>query len=666
MSRLLQVTVVLTFLFGQASGLPSGHYRSSQDIRTAAPVANTAAVQASSQPTEKPTQAIIAMPELQIQRFGHKCEAHCEGDDDGKQVGVVAAAEDAAAPGIVGVEASLEHASPKVSETSAVATLEASSPLQPAAEGVFLQLESSESKKGNSTVESQPAPSIGEVRHPDMPPVQSFGEVRPQVSTEMVVIRREEANLGKDTMAWQQQEGNGSLPSAAAAAHGNSTVSSAAVASPMPSLNDTGSSSNATETRASPPASASASNVLEVSDATNTKVPVIAPLPDSSAAAVVADALSKKATGVSGPKLGVAHAEQRRTWGTLFLLAGLLGAALLGATCLAMALWASTTWWSWRGRSTIRTSAESMTTWSAAKVEKKLPRSGGYDCTFSKPVSSGQLLRLEARVEGPSTGVPALVSPLTGQACVLYSAAVSQQVHDGIPPIPVAFSAASVDFMVSLVGAPHVRVELLGEEVSLFDMCGGRVVEKRSLANAPERWQDFVLTHRTAAPGYEWQANPMVRADSSALEFQECALLVGSVITLIGELHRGADGALTLRPLQGSDRTGKSRRGSAKHECWRTSWELGGCEATDAPPQREGRYGGAAAAAAPLATPAEAPSDKVLASDDPQLIGTGDNSVVREGCGLAGKQGGGLPAFAEMLFSSVPRLLRGKAQATRK
>lgn len=686
MTRGLEVTVVLTFLLRQTSGLPSGHYRASLDNqgsglsgagRATGPAAGTAAVKASSTPTEQPTKAIIAMPELQIQRFGHKCEVHCEGDsdDDSKQVGMVSDADDLAE-----TEAPVGHISPG----------EASSPSQPNGEGVFLQLESTESKKGdagggvqnssaqaNITSESEQAPSIGEVRHPDMPPVRSFGEVRPQVNTEMVVIKREEANLGKDTMAMQQQEGISTVPKAAIAAQSNSTVSSSAVASQMLGVDNSSAlqdnSSNETETRASP--AASAPKVLEVSDAIDAKVPVMVPVPDSSAAAVVADALAKKASVVSGPKLGGVRTEQSRTWGTLFLLAGLLGAALLGATCLAVGLWASTIWWSWRGRSSIRTNAESMTTWSAAKVEKKLPRSGGYDCTFSKPVSSGQLLRLEARVEGPSAGVPALVSPLTGQACVLYSSAVSQQVHDGIPPIPVAFSAASVDFMVSLAGAPHVRVELLGEEVSLFDMCGGRVVEKRSLANAPERWQDFVHTHRTAAPGYEWQANPMVRADSSALEFQECALLVGSVITLIGELHRGADGALTLRPLQGRDTTGKSRRGSGKHECWRTSWELGGCEAHDALPQREGRYGGAAAVPS-FAAPTEAPSDKVLASDDPELLGKGDSSAIRDGCGIAGgcggRSNGSLPAFAELLFSSLPRWsllhgqLRGRAQATRK
>ena len=37
-------------------------------------------------------------------------------------------------------------------------------------------------------------------------------------------------------------------------------------------------------------------------------------------------------------------------------------------------------------------------------------------------------------------------------------------------------------------------------------------------------------------------------ADDASLEFQEASLLVGATVTVIGELHRGVDGQLSLKP----------------------------------------------------------------------------------------------------------------------
>ena len=48
-------------------------------------------------------------------------------------------------------------------------------------------------------------------------------------------------------------------------------------------------------------------------------------------------------------------------------------------------------------------------------------------------------------------GSSTLKAPLTGRSCVLHSASVSKQLHDGVPAVPVAFAASSVDFMVTLV-----------------------------------------------------------------------------------------------------------------------------------------------------------------------------------------------------------------------
>jgi hypothetical protein len=299
----------------------------------------------------------------------------------------------------------------------------------------------------------------------------------------------------------------------------------------------------------------------------------------------------------------------------LVLLVVVATVALMSGLCLVTGFLASFIWQRQCG-STTRSQVEELPICNGAEVERKLPASGGYDCIFSKPLSSCELLRIEARVEGPQAHCAELVAPLTGQACVLYSVAVSKQLHDGMHPVPVAFASASSDFVISLRDAPQTRINLRGEDVSLFDVGKGRCVQRKSFAAAPEHWQDFILTHRAAAPGNDWQTSSHLRADSTSLEFQECALHVGMLATFVGELHRGADGTLTLRPLQVESRSadiagGHSRlNGFEVQERWRTSWERDGCEAANVATPRAG------------ADEPKVKFDKVLASDDVQLLGS--------------------------------------------
>lgn len=286
--------------------------------------------------------------------------------------------------------------------------------------------------------------------------------------------------------------------------------------------------------------------------------------------------------------------------------------ACLGASFVALLLWQ-------RGDgSPTRSRVERLPVCRAPDVERLLPASAGYDCQLSKPMSSGQVLRLEARVEGPLDRGASLTSPLTGQPCVLFSAAVSRQLHDGVQPAPVAFASGSSDFVIVLEGASHVRITVRADEVSLFDMRHGRCVQQRAFAAAPEKWQDFILTHRA---GTEWQTSSQLRSDSSSLEFQECALFCGSLATFVGELHRSSDGTLSLRPLQvenvsGNASSAKLQRlhaeSRASSDQWRTSWERGGCEASNV----------ASTTPSPRAPyeSMEAPFEKILASDDPLLL----------------------------------------------
>lgn len=257
--------------------------------------------------------------------------------------------------------------------------------------------------------------------------------------------------------------------------------------------------------------------------------------------------------------------------------------------------------------STLRVHVEALPICTADDVERCLPSAGGYDCVLSKPMSSRMLMRLEATVEGPTSG-SALTAPLMQQSCVLYWTSVTRQLHEGMQPVPVAFASSSISFTISLVDAPGVRIELRGEDVSLFDMCSGRRTETLRFADAPEHWQDFVLSHRAAGPGGDWQSSAVLRGDDASLEFQECALAVGASVTFVGELHRAAGGGLSLVPLRTDDR---KPRWPAESIGWRTSWEVGADVA--------GMAGaltprGEAKADARLAT------EKVLASDDPMLL----------------------------------------------
>lgn len=179
-------------------------------------------------------------------------------------------------------------------------------------------------------------------------------------------------------------------------------------------------------------------------------------------------------------------------------------------------------------------------------VDKYLPKSFGYDCALSRPVSSGRALRFQVRVEGPLCGIP-LTSPLSQKPCVLYSASVSQPSHAGVNPMSVAYAADSQPFTVSLLDAPDVRLEIRGEDVSLFAMSEGLLNQSASFNSVPNHWQAFALSRRLSASHHSPPASRLYNEDP-ILEFEECALHVGSQLTCVGELSRREDGVLSLQP----------------------------------------------------------------------------------------------------------------------
>lgn len=182
------------------------------------------------------------------------------------------------------------------------------------------------------------------------------------------------------------------------------------------------------------------------------------------------------------------------------------------------------------------------------KLEAVGAHAGGYDCALARPLRFSQPLRLQAVVLPRPGGE--MLAPLTLQSCVLYQVTVSRRLHAGMAPVPVAFSSMNVSFQIAPCDRLDLRMGVEGEDVFLFNMLNGNFSHTGPFGKAPERLQDFVVTHRGAVPGGQWQGSSALRMEADMLDFQECALLVGAKVTVVGEMARGAGGALELRPTE--------------------------------------------------------------------------------------------------------------------
>merc|ERR1719359_2789700 len=193
-----------------------------------------------------------------------------------------------------------------------------------------------------------------------------------------------------------------------------------------------------------------------------------------------------------------------------------------------------------------------------------------YDCCHLHPLNPGVVVRLQGRVLPGSQGK--LIAPLSRRDCVHFSASASVKRHDGIHALPVAFHSMCVDFIISLLDAPEIKIKVCGHDVALFDSDKGMTQDQRRFSDSPDHWQDFILTHR--ASGAEAQSSAALRSESTSLEFREVALVAGAVVTCVGELRQGHDGVLRLFPcgeLHAEQPTGVQSGGFG--ERWRTSWE---------------------------------------------------------------------------------------------
>jgi len=116
----------------------------------------------------------------------------------------------------------------------------------------------------------------------------------------------------------------------------------------------------------------------------------------------------------------------------------------------------------------------------------------------------------------------------------------------------VAFDSASQDFTIQLEDCPEMVLEISSQDVFPFDMEAGRYACESPFMDSPDTWRSFVVANLT--PGVEGsgaKGQSMNRVDFGAkgpLNFRECALVVGSRVTCIGEVVREHNGKLRLCP----------------------------------------------------------------------------------------------------------------------
>jgi hypothetical protein len=210
-----------------------------------------------------------------------------------------------------------------------------------------------------------------------------------------------------------------------------------------------------------------------------------------------------------------------------------------------------------------RIQVETLQISTAEDVKAMFPQDSSYDCYLSRPLRSQQPVRLEARVER-LLDQTTLVSPLMQRECVKFSSLVYCETQDGIHPDPLAAYSEQVPFEVSLTGRSDLRVEVPSDEVVLFDMKAGHSSCRHVFTSAPRKFQEFLCKSHAGA------IQPMPNfalPQPHMLQFHETTLLVGSRVTLFGELSRDSAGKLRLEgwtpPTQ-------------KREPWRTSFAQSG------------------------------------------------------------------------------------------
>jgi len=219
--------------------------------------------------------------------------------------------------------------------------------------------------------------------------------------------------------------------------------------------------------------------------------------------------------------------------------------------------------------------------------------------------SSGTIVRVQGRVVA-NNAAHALVAPFSDRASVMYSASVSDHHLDGVHRPPLSFHAAKTDFSIELADAPEVTISVHGDDVSLFDMADGAYVRDLSLQDAPEAWKGFALSYMHGSGGDQALKNGADQRLAGELEFRESVLLVGAMVTCVGELARDSSGVLHLYAWRPEPARPKLENGGGgSRVLCKTSKLMSWMSDRGTADQREGSFAG-----------------RVLVSDDPALLAT--------------------------------------------
>jgi len=278
-------------------------------------------------------------------------------------------------------------------------------------------------------------------------------------------------------------------------------------------------------------------------------------------------------------------------------------------------------------------------------IKRNFRPRGGYDCILMQPQADGVAVRIEGTIVARSRS--SLRAPLAQRSCVMFSASAGEVRLDGVRAPPIAFCAMNSDFEIQLgTGGNPLRISISGQDVALFDMAKGKLQEQCVIGDAPEHLQEFVRTHRTGSMG------DGSFSSSAVIEFTECMLDIGAIVTAVGELRRAATGELQLWPLNAS--VIASDRSSSGSE-----YLSGDAES------HEQRTPGRTRAAAPAASTGftswecagtgSSQLSKVMISDDAEIMHGNDfsNTTVELLCGTAGRSRTS-SCSSPQLRSSVP------------
>ncbi|CAK9018343.1 Uncharacterized protein SCF082_LOCUS14043 [Durusdinium trenchii] len=189
----------------------------------------------------------------------------------------------------------------------------------------------------------------------------------------------------------------------------------------------------------------------------------------------------------------------------------------------------------------------------AEKVEDSYnfdPKQSGRVPEKSSGAQSNELQRYIQIIQdgGGPPPLGLLRAPLSQRSCVFVSAAAEEVGNvDGLPLQKKAID--SVDFQVSLVGAPSIRIDVTGSDLTMLDALEDNWTPPQPLNSLPRPWREFLEVSHLA---------------TGSFRFREDVLLVGSQVLLCGELLRDSRGRIFLQPWEAP---------AVGCESWRTSWE---------------------------------------------------------------------------------------------